>query len=91
MVAALVWPGAVLFILTGLALAMRLVRIGNLDAMALAGTAAAPYPSSAADWPELRICAVVPQPGQPSVILLLVGWPRASRAPGHPAGPARRH
>jgi hypothetical protein len=66
---------AALFILTGLALTARLVRIGNLDALALAEKLAKPNPSSAADWPELRIRAVVPQPGQPSVILLLVGWP----------------
>jgi hypothetical protein len=52
---ALALTGAVLFIPTGLALTARLVRIGNLDAVAL---------------------AVVPQPGQPSVLLLLVGWPR---------------
>jgi hypothetical protein len=74
-VAALALTGAALFILTGLALAVRLMRIGNLDAMALAEKLAVPCPSSAADWPELRIRAVVPQPGQPSVALLLVGWP----------------
>ena len=76
MVAALALTGAALFILTGLVLTARLVRIGNLDAMALAEKLAVPNPSSAADWPELRIRAVVPQPGQPSMILLLVGWPR---------------
>jgi len=74
-VTALALTGAALFILTGLAVAARLVRIGNLDAMALAEKLAAPCPGSAADWPELRIRAVVPQPGQPSVILLLVEWP----------------
>ena len=42
MVAALALTGAALFILTGLALAVRLVRIGNLDAMALAEKLAAP-------------------------------------------------
>ena len=75
MLAAFALTGAALFILTGLALTARLVRIGNLDALALAEKLAKPNPSSAADWPELRIRAVVPQPGQPSVILLLVGWP----------------
>jgi len=74
-IAALALTGAALFILTGLALAARLVRIGNLDAMALAEKVAVALPGSAADWPELRIRAVVPQPGQPSVILLLAGWP----------------
>ena len=51
---------AALFILTGLAVAARLVRIGNLDAMALAEKLA-PCRGSAAGWPDLRFRAV---PGQ---------------------------
>jgi hypothetical protein len=53
-----------------------MVHIGNLDAVALAQKLATPYPSSAADWPELQIQAVVPQPDETTVVLLLVSRPR---------------
>lgn len=76
MVAVLALTGAALVIAAGLALAARIVHIGNLDAMALAQKLATPYPSSAVDWPELRIQAVVPQPDEPAVVLLLVSRPR---------------
>lgn len=68
--------GAALIIVAGPALAARIVHIGNLDAMALAQKLATPFPTSAADWPELRIRAVVPQPDEPAVVLLLVDRPR---------------
>jgi hypothetical protein len=74
-VAALALVGAALFILAGLGAAARRVHIGNLDAQALAEKLSVPYPLSALDWPELRIRAVVPQPGRPLVVLLLAGRP----------------
>ena len=67
--------GVILFIVTGLAWTARLVRIGNLDAQALAEKTATPVPASALDWPELHVHAVVAQPDEQSVVLLHVGWP----------------
>jgi len=67
--------GVFLFIVAGLAWTARLVHIGNLDAQALADKTACPKPDSALDWPELRLHAVVAQPGEQPVILLHVGWP----------------
>jgi hypothetical protein len=74
-VAALALAGGAVLIIGGLLAAARLVHIGNLDAMALAGKLAVPYPISALDWPQLRIRAVVPQPGEPSLVLLHVDRP----------------
>jgi len=62
-------------IIVGLGAAARMVHIGNLAAMALADKLATPHPVSALDWPELRVRAVVSQPGRPSEILLLAEWP----------------
>jgi hypothetical protein len=59
----------------GLAWTARLIHVGNLDALALAEKAGTPDPVSALDWPELQVKAVVPQPDEPSRILLLVSWP----------------
>lgn len=67
--------GVILFIVAGLVWTARLVHIGNLDAQALAEKTACPRPVSALDWPELRLHAVVAQPGEQPVILLHVGWP----------------
>ena len=69
--------GCLLIIAAGLAWTARLVHIGTLDALALADKVATPRPVSALDWPELHICAVVPQeiPDEPSLVLLLVEWP----------------
>jgi hypothetical protein len=67
--------GVILFVVAGLAWTARLVHIGNLDAQALADKTACPRPDSALDWPELRLHAVVAQPGEQPVILLHVGWP----------------
>jgi hypothetical protein len=58
-----------------LAWTARLVHIGNLDALALAQKIATPEPISALDWPELHVRAVIPQPGEPSLVLLRVEWP----------------
>lgn len=74
-IAAVALAGAVLFIVAGLAWTARLVHIGTLDALALAEKMAVPDPVSALDWPELHVRAVIPQPGEPSLVLLLVGWP----------------
>jgi hypothetical protein len=67
--------GAVLVIAAGLAYTARLVHIGNLDALALADKMATPDPVSALDWPELHVRAVLPQPGEPWLVLLLAEWP----------------
>ena len=67
--------GVVLFIAAGLIWSARLVHVGNLDAQALAEKVAVPDPVSALDWPELHVRAVVPQPDEPPLVLLVVGWP----------------
>ena len=54
--------------------AVRLLWIGNLDALDLAAKVAIPYPTTARDWPELRIDAVLPSPAG-SEVLLAVRWP----------------
>ena len=75
MILAVTLAGVILFILAGLAWTARLVHIGNLDACELAEKTASPVPSSALEWPELHVRAVVAQPGEQSVVLLHVGWP----------------
>jgi hypothetical protein len=67
--------GVTLFIAAGLAWTARLVHVGNLDAQALAEKAAVPAPTSALDWPELHLQAVVAQPDEQSLVLLHVDWP----------------
>jgi hypothetical protein len=74
-VAVLALSGAALFIVLGLGAAARIVYIGNLDAMGLASKLLTPRPRSAADWPELAVRGVVPQPDEPAVVLLWVTWP----------------
>ena len=65
----------VLFIAAGLIWTARLVHVGSLDAQALAEKVATPNPGSALDWPELHVRAVVPQPDEPPLVLLVAGWP----------------
>ena len=67
--------GVGVFIVAGLAWTARLVHIGNLDAHALAEKLDSPSPTSALDWPELHVSAVVAQPDEPPLVLLHVGWP----------------
>jgi len=67
--------GVTLFVVAGLAWTARLVHVGNLDAQALAEKTATPSPTSALDWPELHVHAVIAQPDDQSVVLLHVGWP----------------
>lgn len=59
----------------GLAWTARLIHVGHLDAMALVDKVAVPDPVSALDWPELQVRAIVPQPDERPLVLLLVGWP----------------
>ncbi|WP_433664201.1 hypothetical protein ACQPW1_19990 [Nocardia sp. CA-128927] len=67
--------GITLLFGSGLIWTAYLVRAGNLDAQALAEKVAVPQPSSALDWPELHVQAVVAQPDQESLVLLHVDWP----------------
>jgi hypothetical protein len=70
---------AIAGILTSLVAALtwtvRLLRIGSLDAHALAAKLAFPEPASAFEWPELRVESVVPQPDDLSPVILQVFWP----------------
>jgi hypothetical protein len=65
----------VLGIAAALASAVRLVRIGARDSRDLAAKLAIPFPRCAADWPELRLDAVVPDPDRAKRVLLLARWP----------------
>jgi len=83
MTAAATLAGAwLLIVAAGLYWTARLLHIGNLDAHGLAEKLGAPGPGSAFDWPELRVRAVIPQPGEPSLLLLVAVWP------AHPEWPA---
>jgi hypothetical protein len=62
-----------------LAWTARLLQARNLDNLALAAETGTPDPVSALDWPELHVRAVVPQPDEQSLILLLVGWPASKQ------------
>jgi hypothetical protein len=74
-IAAVGLGGTLLLIVAGLVWTARLVHVGSLDALELAEKVAVGDPASAIDWPELHLRSVVPQPGEPSLALLLVEWP----------------
>jgi hypothetical protein len=71
--------GVIVLIAAWLILAAYLVQIGHLDMQALADKLATPEPASALDWPELRVHAVIPEPGGQPLVLLQVGWPAHPR------------
>jgi hypothetical protein len=55
--------------------AVHIIRVGARDSGDLAAKLAVPVPRRAADWPELRLDAVVPDPETAAQVLLLVRWP----------------
>ena len=69
--------GACLLIAAGLAWTARLLHVGMLDALELADKVGTPEPSSAVDWPELRVRSAIKEdiPGERHLVLLHVGWP----------------
>jgi hypothetical protein len=69
----------VVFVAVCLGLTARLIYLGNLDALALAEKASEPEPTSALDWPDLHVRAVVTAPDDQSLILLDVYWPAHPR------------
>jgi hypothetical protein len=71
--------GVILIIAAALLWTARLVHIGNLDVQALADKVAVPNPTSALDWPELRVHEYVPQPDGLPLVLLDVCQPAFSR------------
>jgi hypothetical protein len=75
MAAAALIGAVALLAAAGLAWTARLVHVSNLDALELASKVGVPDPVSALDWPELRVRAIVPQPGDEPLLLLFVGWP----------------
>lgn len=75
MAAAALIGAVVLLAGAGLAWTARLVHVSNLDALELASKVGVPDPVSALDWPELRVRAIVPQPGDEPLLLLFVSWP----------------
>ncbi len=76
MTAAALLAGAwLLIVAAGLGWTARLLHIGNLDARGLAEKLGTPEPGSAFDWPEVHLRAVIPQPGEPSLVLLVAQWP----------------
>jgi hypothetical protein len=50
-------------------------RVGARDALDLVVKLAVPYPSQVADWPELRLDAVVLDPETTQRVLVLARWP----------------
>jgi|HubBroStandDraft_1064217.scaffolds.fasta_scaffold241630_2 hypothetical protein len=74
-VAAVVVGAWLLTIVAGLCWTVRRLHVGALDTQALVQKLAIPYPRSALDWPELRLRAVIPQPGEPALVLLAAQWP----------------
>lgn len=76
MIVAALLAAVISLVATGLlAWTARLLQAGSLERPAVAARFATPDPVSALDWPELHVRAVVPQPDEQSLILLLVGWP----------------
>jgi hypothetical protein len=75
MEAAALIGAVVLLTAAGLGWTARRVHVSNLDALDLADKVSVSDPVSALDWPELRVRAIVPQPGDQPLVLLLVGWP----------------
>jgi hypothetical protein len=76
--AAAVLAGLVsLVTVAGLGWTARLLRIGTMDALDLARKVATPLPTSAIDWPEVRVLAAVSHSslGEPGLALLHVQWP----------------
>ena len=71
--------GVIVLMAAALTWTAHVVHIGNLDMQALADKLATPEPVSALDWPELRVQAVIPEPGGQSLVLLRVGWPAHPR------------
>ena len=58
-----------------IAWAVRLIRLGASDSEDLAAKLAVPFPQRAADWPEIRLDAVVSDPESAKRVLLLARWP----------------
>ena len=77
--AAILAAAIVLAVGAGLAWTAHLVHVRSLDGLALADKVAVPDPVSALDWPEFQVRAIIPQPDEPSLVLLLVGWPAHPR------------
>lgn len=76
MIVAALLAAVISLVATGLlACTARFLQAGRLGHSARATKIATPDPVSALDWPELHVRAVVPQPDEQSLILLLVGWP----------------
>ena len=75
MIAAVILVGISVLVMAGVAWTARRVHVGTLDALALAEKVATPRPSSALDWPELRVRAFVPQPDEPAELALPANRP----------------
>jgi hypothetical protein len=55
--------------------AVRLIRAGMRDSLDLTAKLAVPNPVRAADWPELRLDAVVFDPEGSDQVLMVARWP----------------
>ena len=70
---------AVAALVTGVAASVawsvRRVRTGARDANDLAAKIAVPRPCCAADWPEIHLDAVVPDPDNGCRVLIVARWP----------------
>jgi hypothetical protein len=73
-------PALILLFVGGLAWNLYVFHISNRDALDLVPKLDIPRPTSARDWPELCIDAVVVDPEVPRRILVLVQWPARPHA-----------
>jgi hypothetical protein len=53
----------------------HVLRVSSQNAKELVAKLEHPRPSSARDWPELRVETVVPDPDVPNSLLVVVQWP----------------
>jgi hypothetical protein len=62
-------------VVTSLVWSLRAIRMGVRDSSDLAAKVAVPHPRRAADWPEIRLDAVVPDPESVERVLVVARWP----------------
>ena len=79
MILALV-PALICLFAAGLVWNLYLFHMSTRDALDLVSKLDIPRPTSARDWPELRVDAVVVDPEVPRRILVLVQWPARPEA-----------
>jgi hypothetical protein len=65
----------VIGVVTSISWATHLIFVGTRDSSDLAAKLLVPFPLRAADWPELRLDAVVVDPDRAERVLVVARWP----------------